>query len=188
MSDIGKAYVQIIPEASGISGKIEQVLGDEGAKSGKSFSQGFGSVIGGVGKVVAGAVAAGTAAVGGFAAASVSAGADFDAAMAQVGATMLKTTDEMEKEVGSVETTFGSFSGNLREFAQFLGQNTAFSATEAAEALNYMALAGYDTQQSMQMLPNVLSLAAAGGFDLARASDMITDTQTAFGISAERTT
>ena len=188
MSDIGKAYVQIIPEASGISGKIEQVLGDEGQKSGKSFNQGFGSVIGGVGKAVAGAVAAGTAAVGGFAAASISAGADFDAAMAQVGATMLKTTDEMEKEVGSVETTFGSFSGNLREFAQFLGQNTAFSATEAAEALNYMALAGYDTQQSMQMLPNVLSLAAAGGFDLARASDMITDTQTAFGLSAERTT
>ena len=188
MSDIGKAYVQIIPEASGISGKIEQVLGDEGQKSGKSFNQGFGSVIGGVGKVVAGAVAAGTAAVGGFAAASVSAGADFDAAMAQVGATMLKTTDEMEREVGSVETTFGSFSGNLREFAQFLGQNTAFSATEAAEALNYMALAGYNTQQSMEMLPNVLSLAAAGGFDLAKASDMITDTQTAFGISAERTT
>ena len=188
MSDIGKAYVQIIPEAQGISGEIEKIMGGEGEKGGSAFSKGFGSVVGGVGKAVAGAVAAGTAAVGGFAAASVSAGADFDAAMAQVGATMLKTTDEMEKEVGSVETTFGSFSGNLREFAQFLGQNTAFSATEAAEALNYMALAGYDTQQSMEMLPNVLSLAAAGGFDLARASDMITDTQTAFGLSAERTT
>ena len=188
MSDIGKAYVQIIPEASGISGKMEQILGGEGEKGGAAFNKGFGSVIGGAGKVIAGAVAAGTAAVGGFAAASVSAGADFDAAMAQVGATMLKTTDEMEKEIGSVDTSFGTFNGNLREFAQFLGQNTAFSATEAAEALNYMALAGYDTQQSMEMLPNVLSLAAAGGFDLARASDMITDTQTAFGLSAERTT
>lgn len=187
MADIGKAYVQIIPEAQGISGKIEQELSGAGTKGGSAFNKGFGSVIGGVGKVVAGAVAAGTAAVGGFAAASVSAGADFDAAMAQVGATMLKTTDEMEKEVGSVETTFGSFSGNLREFAQFLGQNTAFSATEAAEALNYMALAGYDTQQSIDMLPNVLSLAAAGSMDLARASDMITDSQTAFGISAQRT-
>ena len=188
MSDIGKAYVQIIPEASGISGKMEQILGGEGEKGGAAFNKGFGSVIGGAGKVIAGAVAAGTAAVGGFAAASVSAGADFDAAMAQVGATMLKTTDEMEKEIGSVDTSFGTFNGNLREFAQFLGQNTAFSATEVAEALNYMALAGYDTQQSMEMLPNVLSLAAAGGFDLARASDMITDTQTAFGLSAERTT
>ena len=163
-------------------------MGGEGEKGGSAFSKGFGSVVGGVGKAVAGAVAAGTAAVGGFAAASISAGADFDAAMAQVGATMLKTTQEMENEVGSVDTSFGQFSGNLREFAQFLGQNTAFSATEAAEALNYMALAGYNTQQSMDMLPNVLSLAAAGGFDLARASDMITDTQTAFGISAERTT
>lgn len=188
MADIGKAYVQIIPEAQGISGKIEQELSGAGEKGGTAFSKGFGSVIGGVGKAVAGAVAAGTAAVGGFAAASVSAGADFDAAMAQVGATMLKTTEEMEKEVGTVDTTFGTFSGNLREFAQFLGQNTAFSATEAAEALNYMALAGYDTQQSLEMLPNVLSLASAGGMDLARASDMITDSQTAFGISAERTT
>ena len=188
MSDIGKAYVQIIPEAQGISGEIEKIMGGEGEKGGSAFSKGFGSVVGGVGKAVAGAVAAGTAAVGGFAAASISAGADFDAAMAQVGATMLKTTQEMENEVGSVDTSFGQFSGNLREFAQFLGQNTAFSATEAAEALNYMALAGYNTQQSMDMLPNVLSLAAAGGFDLARASDMITDTQTAFGISAERTT
>ena len=188
MADIGKAYVQIIPEAQGISGEIEKIMGGEGEKGGSAFSKGFGSVVGGVGKAVAGAVAAGTAAVGGFAAASISAGADFDAAMAQVGATMLKTTQEMETEVGSVETSFGHFSGNLREFAQFLGQNTAFSATEAAEALNYMALAGYNTQQSMDMLPNVLSLAAAGGFDLARASDMITDTQTAFGLSAQRTT
>lgn len=188
MSNIGKAYVQIIPEAQGISGEIEKIMGGEGEKGGSAFNKGFGSVVGGVGKAVAGAVAAGTAAVGGFAAASISAGADFDAAMAQVGATMLKTTQEMENEVGSVDTSFGQFSGNLREFAQFLGQNTAFSATEAAEALNYMALAGYNTQQSMDMLPNVLSLAAAGGFDLARASDMITDTQTAFGISAERTT
>ena len=188
MSDIGKAYVQIIPEAQGISGKIESELSGAGEKGGSAFNSGFGKAIGGVGKVVAGAVVAGTAAVGGFAAASVSAGAEFDAAMAQVGATMLKTTDEMEKEIGSVDTSFGTFNGNLREFAQFLGQNTAFSATEAAEALNYMALAGYDTQQSMEMLPNVLSLAAAGGMDLARASDMITDSQTAFGISSQRTT
>ena len=113
MSDIGKAYVQIIPEASGISGKMEQILGGEGEKGGAAFNKGFGSVIGGAGKVIAGAVAAGTAAVGGFAAASVSAGADFDAAMAQVGATMLKTTDEMEKEIGSVDTSFGTFNGNL---------------------------------------------------------------------------
>lgn len=127
-------------------------------------------------------------AVLGFTKNSIETGMSFDKAMSQVQATMLKTSDEMENDIGSVETAYGHFKGNLREFAQFLGENTAFSATQAAEALNYMALAGYSTQESMEMLPNVLSLAAAGGMDLARASDMITDSQTAFGISAERTT
>lgn len=187
MADIGKAYVQIIPKATGISSKIEAELAGAGTKGGNAFNKGFGSVVGGVGKVAASALVAGTAAVGAFGAASVKAGAEFDQAMSQVGATMLKTSAEMENEIGSVDTAYGSFEGNLREFAQFLGQNTVFSATQAAEALNYMALAGYNTQQSMDMLPNVLSLAAAGGMDLARASDMITDSQTAFGISAERT-
>lgn len=119
---------------------------------------------------------------------SLQTGMNFDKAMSQVQATMLKTNEEMEKSIGSVDTAYGHFEGNLREFAQFLGENTAYSATQAAEALNYMALAGYSTQESMDMLPNVLSLAAAGNFDLAKASDMVTDTQTAFGISAERTT
>lgn len=118
---------------------------------------------------------------------SIQTGMNFDKAMSKVQATMLKSNEEMENSIGSVDTAYGHFEGNLREFAQFLGENTAFSATQAAEALNYMALAGYSTQQSMDMLPNVLSLAAAGNIDLAKASDMVTDAQTAFGIDAERT-
>lgn len=113
---------------------------------------------------------------------SIQTGMNFDKAMSQVQATMLKSNEEMENSIGSVDTAYGHFEGNLREFAQFLGENTAFSATQAAEALNYMALAGYSTQQSMDMLPNVLSLAAAGHIDLAKASDMVTDAQTAMGI------
>lgn len=138
-------------------------------------------------KLGAAAIGGATVAVGAFGAASVKTGMSFDTAMSQVGATMLKTNEEMAQSFGEVDTAYGHFSGNLRDFAKFLGANTAFSATQAAEALNYMALAGYDTQQSMDMLPNVMSLAAAGAMDLARASDMVTDTQTAFGISAERT-
>lgn len=126
--------------------------------------------------------------ISGFMTQSVEVGKGFDRSMSQVAATMGNTMDEMGNEVGSVQTQFGSFSGTLREFAQYMGSNTAFSATQAADALNYMALAGYNTQQSMEMLPNVLNLAAAGGFDLARASDMVTDTQTAFGITSKRTT
>lgn len=181
MPDLGKAYVQIVPSAEGITGAIEKLLGGEAEKAGKSAGS---KIAAGIGA----AAAAGTAAVVAFGVQAVQTGSAFDAAMSQVAATMGKTMADMENEVGTVDLAWGTFSGNLREYAQEMGANTAFSATQAAEALNYMALAGYDTATSMAMLPNVLSLAAAGSMDLARASDMITDTQTAFGISLERTT
>lgn len=130
-----------------------------------------GAVSGGI-KMVGSAVAGATAAVGAFAASSVRVGSNFDSSMAQVAATMGKTVDEI---------------GDLRQFAQDMGATTAFSATQAADALNFMALAGYDADQSMQMLPNVLNLAAAGDMELARASDMVTDAQTALGLSFEET-
>lgn len=181
MPDLGKAYVQIVPSAEGITGAIEKLLGGEAEKAGKSAGS---KIAAGIGA----AAAAGTAAVVAFGAQAVQTGSAFDAAMSQVAATMGKTMADMENEVGTVDLAWGTFTGNLREYAQEMGANTAFSATQAAEALNYMALAGYKTDVAMQMLPNVLSLAAAGSMDLARASDMITDTQTAFGISLERTT
>lgn len=133
------------------------------------------------------AVEATTVAVGVMGASSVKAGAEFDESMSQVAATMGKTMDEMQNEVGEVDLAWGHFSGNLREYAQEMGRNTAFSATQAAEALNYMALAGYDAQTSMNMLPNVLNLAAAGAMDLGTASDMVTDAQTALGLSLAET-
>ena len=111
-------------------------------------------------------------AVTNFAKSSVQAGMTFDKSISQVAATMGKNVDEIS---------------DLREFAKKMGSETAFSASQAADALNYMALAGYDAETSMNMLPNVLNLAAAGTIDLARASDMVTDTQTAFGMSIERT-
>lgn len=122
-----------------------------------------------------------------FAGASVKTGAEFDASMSQVAATLGKSMDELLQETGAVDTAYGQFTGNLREYAQFMGSNTVFSANQAAEALNYMALAGYDTQKSMEMLPSVLSLAAAGNFDLARASDMVTDASSALHLSQEET-
>lgn len=118
---------------------------------------------------------------------SVSAGMEFDKSMSQVAATMGKTVDQMMDDVQTVTVNGEEFTGNLREYALKMGSETAFSAKQAADALNYMALAGYDTITSMEMLPNVLNLAAAGTMDLATASDMVTDTQTAFGISLERT-
>ena len=195
MSDIATAYVQIQPTAEGIQGKLSNLLGGEASSAGESaggkFSGGFGSSLksglGTAAKVGAAGLAVASAAAVGFAKSSVDAGMKFDSSMSQVAATMGKTMLEMESEVGSVDLAWGKFSGNLRDYAQEMGAHTAFSATEAAEALNYMALAGYDTQTSMQMLPNVLNLAAAGGIELAYASDMVTDAQTALGLSLDET-
>lgn len=165
---------------------------DKGLSSAKGALSTFGGAaakgFGTIAKVGVSALTAATTAAVGFGAASVKTGADFDSSMSQVAATLGKTMSEMQTEIGQTETSFGHFEGNLREFAQFMGSNTAFSATQAADALNYMALAGYDAQKSMDMLPGVLNLAAAGSMDLATASDMITDTQSALGLSMEQTT
>ena len=118
-----------------------------------------------------------------FAKSSIKAGADFDSAMAQVAATSGVTMDELNNNI----VTVGDFTGSLRDFAQQEGATTAFSATQAAEALNYMALAGYSATTSVQMLPNVLNLAAAGGMELADASNMVTDAQSALGLTLDET-
>lgn len=120
-----------------------------------------------VGVAAVGAVGAGMVA---FGKSAVDTGKDFDSSMSQVAATLGVTTDQID---------------DLRKFAMDMGATTAFSATQAADALNYMALAGYDSQQSMEMLPTVLNLAAAGNMDLARASDMVTDAQSALNLSFE---
>lgn len=107
-----------------------------------------------------------------FAQSTIQTGMEFNSSMSQVAATMGVSVDSI---------------GDLRDAALEMGQTTAFTATEAAEALNYMALAGYDADTSISMLPNVLNLAAAGGIELGSASDMITDSQTALGLSLEET-
>ncbi len=123
-----------------------------------------------IAKVGAVALTATTTAVAAFAKSSVDTGMAFDSAMSQVAATMDTTVDQI---------------GDLRDFAMEMGASTAFSANQAAEALNYMALAGYSADESMQALPNVLNLAAAGSIDLAYASDMVTDAQSALGLTME---
>lgn len=130
----------------------------------------------GLGKSLTKNVTAPILAIGG---AAVKVGMDFDKSMSQVAATMGLTADEINEVGGDFE--------KLRNFAQEMGSTTAFSATQAAEALNFMALAGYDAETSMKMLPNVLNLAAAGGIELAQASDMVTDAQSALGLTLEQT-
>lgn len=118
-----------------------------------------------------------------IAGASVKVATDFESSMSQVAATMGFTVDQLNDKSSEASKTMEQ----LSEFAQEMGKTTAFSASEAADALNYMALAGYDAETSMEMLPTVLNLAAAGGIELASASDMVTDAQSALGLTLDET-
>ena len=119
-----------------------------------------------------------TAAVAGLGTAAVKTTADFDTSMSQVQATMGITKDTMSELNGESVNTVEA----LRDLAKQMGSETAFSASECADAMNYLALAGYDTQEIYDTLPTVLNLAAAGGIDLASASDMVTDAMSALGM------
>lgn len=121
-------------------------------------------------------IAPASAAVTGLGAAAVKVGMDFDTSMSQVAATMGITAEEIASGSEAYEL--------LRQSAKDAGATTAFSASEAAEALNYLALAGYDAEKASAALVPILNLAAAGSMELAEASDMVTDSMSALGIEA----
>lgn len=153
---------------------VIEIIGDD--KEFKSTLGSLGTVAGSALKGAATAVAAATTAAGGLAAASVKVGSNFESSMSQVAATMGLTTADIAN--GSEEFEL------LAQAAKDAGATTAFSASQASEALNYLALAGYDAQTAADALPAVLNLAAAGSMDLAYASDLATDAMAALGIEA----
>lgn len=122
-----------------------------------------------------------TAAVTGLGTAAVTTAASFESSMSQVQATMGITKDAMSTVDGQSVNTMDT----LTNLAKKMGSETAFSASECAQALNYLALAGYDTEQMCNTLPTVLNLAAAGDIDLASASDMVTDAMSALGMEVD---
>lgn len=110
-----------------------------------------------------------TAAVTGLGTAAVKTAADFD--------------QEMSK-VAAISGATGSDFDSLREKAREMGAKTKFSASEAASAMEYMAMAGWKTGDMLDGIEGIMNLAAASGEDLATTSDIVTDALTAFGLSA----
>ena len=142
------------------------------------FKQGLGKLgktATSVGKVAAGAIAAVSTAVVALGTAATKVGSEFEASMSQVAATMGMTQEEIQN--GSKEF------GILEAAARQMGATTQYSASEAAEALNYIALAGYDAESAVKLLPSTLNLAAAGGLELGRATDIVTDAVSALGLN-----
>lgn len=125
-----------------------------------------GNSIAGAGKKMMGV----TTVIGGVGVAAVKTAADFDSAMSQVAAVSGATGKDFDA---------------LRNKAREMGAKTKFSATEAAEAMNYMAMAGWKTEDMLDGIEGVMNLAAASGEDLATTSDIVTDALTAFGLSAK---
>lgn len=152
--------------------EIEGKLAGLSAKAGKALAGATAKI----GKGLAVSVGSAAVALGGIGAASINVGAQFEASMSQVAATMGMTADEANYS----NETFAKLANTAKQ----MGASTKFSASEAGEALNYLALAGYTADQAVDALPTILNLAAAGGMDLAAASDMVTDSMSALGIAA----
>ena len=110
-----------------------------------------------------------TAAVTGIGTAAVKTAADFDSEMSKVSAISGATGDDFDQ---------------LRAKAREMGAKTKFSASEAASAMEYMAMAGWKTSDMLNGIEGIMNLAAASGEDLATTSDIVTDALTAFGLSA----
>ncbi|MBA8777250.1 phage tail tape measure protein [Staphylococcus schleiferi subsp. coagulans] len=99
-----------------------------------------------------------------------------------------KKSIDFDDSMRKVKATSGATSGEfqqLRDKALEMGAKTKFSASQSAEALNYMALAGWDTKDMLNGIDGVMQLAAASGEDLGAVSDIVTDSLTAFGLKAK---
>ena len=149
--------------------KIDKLVGglkQAGEIAGKTLVAGLKAAAAAMAAIGAGAVATGK-----WIKDSLNVYADYEDSMKQVQATMGLVGDEGEEAFKK-----------LSQAAKDAGANTRFSASESADALNFLALAGYDAEQAIEALPGVLTLAAAGGMDLAKASDLVTDSMAALGL------
>lgn len=150
--------------------KIDTKIDTSGFKSGidkiKSIAQA------GVSAVTA-TLAGITAALGAGATAAATVGSSFEAAMSKVSAISGATGDSLQ---------------SLTDKAKEMGAKTKFSASESASALQYMAMAGWDTESMLNGIDGIMNLAAADGLDLATTSDIVTDALTAFNLKASDST
>ena len=132
-------------------------------------NSGFTADLGKITTVAATAVASVTAAFTAASAAAIDIGMNYESSMSQVAATAGITADTKAFEM-------------LSNAAKEMGESTQYSAAQASSALNFLSLAGYDAEKSIAALPTVLNVAAAGGMELASASDMVTDAMSALGL------
>lgn len=160
---------QSLKEAEDAADDLDNTL-DDVEDSAEKASDGFTVMKGALAELVADGLRLAIQAMKDFVAESVKVGMSFDSAMSQVQAVSGATGEELQA---------------LRDKAKEMGSTTKFTATEAADAFNYMAMAGWKTDDMLNGIEGILSLAAASGTDLATTSDIVTDALTAMGYSAK---
>lgn len=158
MSDAKKAADNLDKSLDNVHGGAEKAAG------------GFTVLKGALANVVANVAMAAVNTMKDLASSAMEAGMNFEAAMSKVEAISGSTGGELEQ---------------LKNKAKEMGATTKFTATESAEAFNYMAMAGWKTGDMLEGIEGVLNLAAASGADLATTSDIVTDALTAMGYSAK---
>lgn len=169
--NIGTAVAYLEMDASGFTGGINSAWKDlqKFADNTNSVEDRLKGLSGAMGTVGSGMTKSVTVPLLGAAAAAVKTGMDFDSQMSKVQAISGATSDEFEQ---------------LRAKAIQMGNDTKFSATESAQAFEYMAMAGWKTESMLGGIEGIMNLAAASGADLATTSDIVTDALTAFGMQA----
>lgn len=167
--------IEELGEASNNSKGDVKNLGDAAENSGSKFEK-LGSIVKTTGLAITAALGIAVGAVGAFAGSAVNTGMEFDSAMSQISATMGMTSSDIANNINGAGDTFDA----LRNKAKEMGAATNFSATQAAEGLNILAMSGYDATSSMDMIEDVLHLAAAGGMDMAQSADFIAGSMKGF--------
>ena len=162
--------VRISADTNGLKGALNGISGDISRVS-KDF-EGLKKVGEGISSVGKKLTAGLTLPIAGIAVASTKTAGDFESAMNQVSAISGATGKDLQ---------------SLEDLAKNMGATTKFSASESAEALTYMGMAGWKTEDMLSGLPGVLNLASAGGTDLALTADILTDGLTSMGLTAKDT-
>lgn len=161
-----------LSDASSQAGEFADALEDADKKASSAATGGFTVFKGVVADLISTGIQKGVDWLKEMSVSAVETGMTFTSSMSNVKALSGATTDEMEA---------------LTEKAEEMGKKTSFTASQSADALGYMALAGWDTEEMLDGIDGVLDLAAASSMDLATASDIVTDAMTAFGMSADET-
>lgn len=173
-ASLGTLTLDLIAKTGGFTGPLDKAtrLSKKNSQSigkhNKAIRESFNKTLSTIKTYAAGylSIMAATKVVAG----SIRIGAAFEQEMKTVQGVMRATDEEFMK---------------LSDAAKEMGATTQWTATQSAQALEYMGMAGWSVQKSIESLPNVLKLATAGGLDLARASDIVTDSLTAMGMGAE---